>query len=1242
MNDVLRITKKAFTWVTVVATVAWSMGMAAFIAPLTASAATLADGDLIKSDAKGADGKPVRAVYYYAGAKRYVFPNWKTALTWYTEAQLKTTAQGGLVKVIPAAELGTIPMSGNVTYRPGVKLVKIDSDPKVYAVGKNGALQWVTSGDVAATLYGANWSKMVEDVPDSFFTNYTVSTTDIKAAADYSKDAVMAASATIMADKGLTGGTTGGGTGGTGGGTTGGTGGALTVSLTADTPTSAQSIITDAGNNAGGQRSKLAGYRLQSNGGEVRIDSLKFMRTGIAADGDVDNMYLYEGETLVAQVTSVSKGVATFSKTGGLVTVPAGGYKDLWLTIDMNKSAAAGITQQWKLSASDITSNAASASGSAQSAVYTLVVVTDLGFMDVANVSPSAANTTDPQDAYDVWKFRLDANSQDLLVEKLTITNVGSIADTDLQNFSLWYGGTKLGEGKALVSKAVTFDLTGLADKGFKIPSGAQRQLSLRADIKAGTNRTFRFGFQQSYDIKVKDLNYNVYTVPATDDNAAFSVTQAGGATTINTGTLTLTVATDSPTGNVPDGATNVLFAKWNFKAAGEQVKVSTLDVSCSGSDTTNILKNVKILLNGSQVGSTLSSLTCNGSSPSGTDFSFGNSFLVDAGKLATIEFRGDLTDSTVAASETISATLTAGSSNAQGNVSLTALSTSAISGRLVTVASGALVVSRNASLANYTAQRPLGVTGAANVRVGSFVITGGAEPSDVSQVVLKDDVDTTSDTVTLADYFQNLRLTRGATPIGQTISSLTDTDSTTYTFNIAPSVTVGVGETVVIDVWADILSSSGAAVSNVNTDDTNGEIIADSVVATGVNTGTTTSDSASDPQLQDLFIATNGMLRVAIDGDTPADTQLVLGSTDQTFAKFRLSEESNAEDILIKKFVVADTLTLNTAAPFNSTGTLRNLRLYQGATLLGSVSALSDAKNTGLTQAVFDLTGLVDGGYKVKAGQTVTLTVKADLTPWVEGGSSSSTHKFSMWGSATQNTNGDFDRTTTLIQDMVEAVGAGSGFSISSTNSSATSGLVVGPTTGATAQEAGSNIMDAVRTKLTFAISDDTGKVSPSKGSANSGSTVAIWKVSNTANIGGYPATLKQLNLDISQNGLSITAAQTLTIYKEAIDSSNQLAVTSINSENYSDTQIAEAASGSGASQLGFVDLEIAAGTSRYLVITLDLNSGGVTAGTDSLTVGIQTTATGGLSPLQWSDGAALTMTEINGMPLVGRTVSF
>ncbi len=152
------------------------IGLFIFFAP-QAKAATLTGGDLIKAS------QP--AVYYYgADGKRYVFPNEKTYKTWYSDFST--------VKTITDAELAAISIGGNATYKAGVKMVKITTDPKVYAVAKNGVLRWIKTEAAAIVLYGTDWNKNVEDIPDAFFTNYTVGA-DINSAIDFDKAAEMAA-----------------------------------------------------------------------------------------------------------------------------------------------------------------------------------------------------------------------------------------------------------------------------------------------------------------------------------------------------------------------------------------------------------------------------------------------------------------------------------------------------------------------------------------------------------------------------------------------------------------------------------------------------------------------------------------------------------------------------------------------------------------------------------------------------------------------------------------------------------------------------------------------------------------------------------------------------------------------------------------------------------------------------------------------------------------------------------------
>ena len=131
MNNAI---KKAFTASVVATTIAWSIGLSAI--PFAAKAAP-ASGSLVKAS--------LPAVYYVgADAKRYVFPNEKTFKTWFSDFSG--------VQTITDAELAALPIGGNVTYKPGVRMVKITTDPKVYAVDASGTLRWVSTEAAAVAL----------------------------------------------------------------------------------------------------------------------------------------------------------------------------------------------------------------------------------------------------------------------------------------------------------------------------------------------------------------------------------------------------------------------------------------------------------------------------------------------------------------------------------------------------------------------------------------------------------------------------------------------------------------------------------------------------------------------------------------------------------------------------------------------------------------------------------------------------------------------------------------------------------------------------------------------------------------------------------------------------------------------------------------------------------------------------------------------------------------------------------
>ena len=119
---------------------------------------TLAPGQLVKA-------KSSSAVYYIdEDLGRQVFPNGRIFASWYANFD-------GVVTVDDAT-LSEYPLTGNVPSKPAKRLVKIQTDPKVYAVDEGGVLRWVKSEAAARALYGDRWNQLVDDLSDAFFVDY--------------------------------------------------------------------------------------------------------------------------------------------------------------------------------------------------------------------------------------------------------------------------------------------------------------------------------------------------------------------------------------------------------------------------------------------------------------------------------------------------------------------------------------------------------------------------------------------------------------------------------------------------------------------------------------------------------------------------------------------------------------------------------------------------------------------------------------------------------------------------------------------------------------------------------------------------------------------------------------------------------------------------------------------------------------------------------------------------------------
>ena len=153
-------------------------------------------GDLIKiPDDGNIQTLSDTAVYYYASnGKRYVFSNEKVYFSWYQDFNR--------VKIIPIDQMSLIPIGGNITYRPGSRLVKFQTDPKTYLVTRGGILRWAKTEAVARGWFGAHWNQYVDDITEAFYVNYTFGQ-PVENALDLDIEIVRSNTISIDQDKGI-------------------------------------------------------------------------------------------------------------------------------------------------------------------------------------------------------------------------------------------------------------------------------------------------------------------------------------------------------------------------------------------------------------------------------------------------------------------------------------------------------------------------------------------------------------------------------------------------------------------------------------------------------------------------------------------------------------------------------------------------------------------------------------------------------------------------------------------------------------------------------------------------------------------------------------------------------------------------------------------------------------------------------------------------------------------------------
>ncbi len=631
------------------------------------------------------------------------------------------------------------------------------------------------------------------------------------------------------------------------------TGNGLKVMLASDSP---NGIALVAGQAIGA----LGKFTLVNpTGSEIKVTNLSFKRIGVSNDSTLSNVYLYEGAKRLTDSAGVSNAAFNFNDSNGVVTVPANSSKSVSVLADIAASTAGqqvGVQLVSVASTGTLDTSVVFPITGGQQTVSAATLAT----VDFNTTTLPSGTTVSPQNDYVVWQNTVTVSTRAVNLESFQLRNIGSIKREDIRNFRLMVDGVQVGSSVASIASddTITFDLSGSAKR---LETGG-RVIKVVGDIVGGSGNTFQFSLRRASDARVVDTDLS-QPVLATANGSTFSARSATSAT-IDSGTVSVVKANSSPSSNVSLGATNVKWATFELRAAGEDVKVESLDVQANTS-ADHGLDNGKVFLNGVQVGST-KDLT----DATDVNFTFGSSFILKAGEVAIVDIYADAKTTTGAAfttGETAAITLGTGSSNGQGQSSLASINvpTADTAANTITVSSSALTLTKYSGYGNQTL-----IAGASNALVGSFTLsTGATEGVNVNTITIALSSD---EKATITDLMLKDRAT-GA-QIGTTKPSPTTSNDFSTNFNIAAS------GTKTIDIYANIKSGSNIGSWIANAD----------AAGTGSSTGTSVDADAAD--LQTITVGSSVITGAVNSGLTPDNANVIAGTAGVKVGSFRFTSQ--------------------------------------------------------------------------------------------------------------------------------------------------------------------------------------------------------------------------------------------------------------------------------------------------------------------------------------------------------------
>jgi hypothetical protein len=693
---------------------------------------------------------------------------------------------------------------------------------------------------------------------------------------------------------------------------------------------------------------------------EVRFTGATVRRTGVLSDSDVQGILVTDQNGILhGSLVTFGQSIAFPGFASDPIIIPSGGSTRVLFNVNIRSTATTGtigmtIASAADLTFTDATGNAVTVNGTFPAVSNIMNIVTGTGSIGALQLSArtivggtEASPIEIDQGAkdQDVAKFRFQETSgnEDIELCYVELQNNGSASQGDVANIRLVdQNNVVVATVASLTNNIAKFTISGLtgATAGprgcYLIQNGQLRDFTVRIDTTSNTNsanRTVNFTIQNDFRVRARGLETGVGVTPTVVNPDTFPLGDTGDAginfVKFRPGTLSISRATESLSGKLAKGATNVKLATFDFRAFGEDVEIQEIQfqildengaafavgaASLNGTlkiqqaNGANIYSETatSLTLYGAGTGCTITSNvfatgTCTGTPSLKTLSSF---YTIKANETGKVSFVGDIFQSAASTDGYTVKILGVKFRKASSNT-FTTTSGLSISGNGLTVEDSNLTVTKSSSY------NPVNlVKGGTVQKIASFDLqAGAAEDQRVNAIKIRTCLKAGAITVTTdcdTDVGSNLaNVTTTTLKIGDQQLAPSQNITTTSGGTFSTNIIIPANQTKVVDVYAVV--STGFSTTNV---------AAEMTVTSVTGTQSQTTNTKAAVVGQSIAVAAGGTLSfqdLGNDGTVNVAKLLHANETDIPLFKFKVRETANAEAITLQKLYLGVDDALNT-----------------------------------------------------------------------------------------------------------------------------------------------------------------------------------------------------------------------------------------------------------------------------------------------------------------------------------------